>query len=73
MRLVTGMMRRARGVIAVVGSRLRRDDSGMTTAEYAVGTIAACAFAAVLYKVVTGDSVLKALSKIVTSALDVKL
>src|SRR4051794_41632844 len=31
--------------------------SGMSTAEYAVGTVAACAFAAVLYRVVTGGSV----------------
>jgi len=30
--------------------QLVRDDAGMTTAEYAVGTIAAVAFAAVLYK-----------------------
>jgi hypothetical protein len=29
-------------------------DTGMSTAEYAVGTIAAAAFAAVLYTVVTG-------------------
>ena len=29
----------------------------MSTAEYAVGTVAACAFAAVLYRVVTGGSV----------------
>src|SRR4051794_967123 len=32
-------------------------ESGMSTAEYAVGTVAACAFAAVLYRVVTGGSV----------------
>ena len=32
-------------------------EAGMSTAEYAVGTVAACAFAAVLYKVVTGGSV----------------
>src|SRR4051812_49706934 len=29
-------------------------EAGMSTAEYAVGTVAACAFAAVLYQVVTG-------------------
>lgn len=53
--------------------RLPRGDAGMTTAEYAVGTLAACAFAAVLYKVVTSGTVLHALSKIVTSALNVHL
>src|SRR4051794_13406864 len=32
-----------------------RDDSGMSTVEYAIGTLAAAAFAAVLYAVVTTD------------------
>lgn len=44
-------------------------DSGMTTAEYAVGTVAAVAFAAVLYKVVRSGAVQSALTSIVTSAL----
>jgi hypothetical protein len=46
-----------------------RIELGMTTAEYAVGTIAAVAFAAVLYKIVQSDAVSSALSSIVTSAL----
>ena len=33
------------------------EDDGMSTAEYAIGTIAAAAFGAVLYTVVTGDSI----------------
>jgi hypothetical protein len=44
-------------------------EAGMTTAEYAVGTIAAVAFAAVLYRVVHSDAVQGALSSIVVSAL----
>ncbi len=44
-------------------------DAGMTTAEYAVGTVAAVAFAAVLYKVVRSPAVASALSSIVQSAL----
>jgi uncharacterized protein DUF4244 len=44
-------------------------EAGMSTAEYAVGTVAACAFAAVLYKVVTGGSVVAALGELVQSAL----
>jgi hypothetical protein len=44
-------------------------DAGMTTAEYAVGTVAAVAFAAVLYKVVRSGEVQSALSSIITSAL----
>ncbi|SNR39092.1 Protein of unknown function [Blastococcus mobilis] len=39
------------------------------TAEYAVGTVAACAFAAVLYRVVTGSSIVTGLTDLVESAL----
>ena len=44
-------------------------DDGMSTAEYAIGTIAAAALAAVLYTVVTGDSVVNALESLVQRAL----
>ena len=44
-------------------------ERGMSTAEYAVGTVAACAFAAVLYRVVTGDSIVSGLTALVDSAL----
>jgi Protein of unknown function (DUF4244) len=30
-----------------------RDEQGMTTAEYAVGTVSACGFAGILYKILT--------------------
>ncbi len=50
------------------GSRLRME-AGMTTAEYAVGTLAAVAFAAVLLAVVKSDAVRSALSAIITTAL----
>ncbi len=49
------------------------NDLGMSTAEYAVGTIAAVAFAAVLYKVVRSPQVEAALSSILQSALHVSL
>ncbi|HEX5494424.1 MAG TPA: DUF4244 domain-containing protein [Mycobacteriales bacterium] len=65
--------RRLGGFVQIHLRRMPRGDAGMTTAEYAVGTLAACAFAAVLYKVVTSGAVLHALSRIVTSALDVHL
>jgi hypothetical protein len=45
------------------------DDSGMTTAEYAVGTVAACGFGGVLYKVLTSDAVIKLLTDILRRAL----
>lgn len=48
------------------------DDSGMSTVEYAIGTIAAAAFAAVLYAVVTGDSIVSALTNIIARALNTK-
>lgn len=44
-------------------------DDGMTTAEYAVGTIAACAFAGVLLKVVTSSAVSGLLAGVVERAL----
>ncbi|MER5463863.1 DUF4244 domain-containing protein [Streptomyces sp. NPDC002668] len=51
-------------------SRGTRRDAGMTTSEYAMGTIAACAFAAVLYKVVTSGAVSAALQSVIGKALD---
>ncbi|MBF6333942.1 DUF4244 domain-containing protein [Nocardia transvalensis] len=45
-------------------------DDGMSTAEYAIGTIAAAAFGAVLYTVVTGDSIVNALTSIIDKALN---
>ena len=46
-------------------------DAGMTTAEYAVGTIAACAFGALLYRIVTSGPVEAALSGLLERALSV--
>ena len=46
-----------------------RGDAGMNTAEYAVGTLAAVAFAGLLLKVLTSDSVRNALSAIIARAL----
>ncbi|RBY94070.1 DUF4244 domain-containing protein [Blastococcus sp. TBT05-19] len=51
-------------------ARLRAaGEAGMSTAEYAVGTVAACAFAAVLYRVVSGDSIVTGLTDLVDRAL----
>jgi O-acetylhomoserine/O-acetylserine sulfhydrylase-like pyridoxal-dependent enzyme len=46
------------------------DEDGMSTVEYAVGTIAAAAFGAILYTVITGDSIVSALTNIITRALN---
>jgi hypothetical protein len=61
---------RSRQALARRWSRLRATgEAGMSTAEYAVGTVAACAFAAVLYRVVTGDSIVAGLGRLVDAAL----
>jgi large-conductance mechanosensitive channel len=51
---------------------LLADDRGMSTVEYAIGTIAAAAFGAILYTVVTGDSIVSALTNIIARALNTK-
>ncbi|HEX9174865.1 MAG TPA: DUF4244 domain-containing protein [Mycobacterium sp.] len=45
-------------------------EDGMSTVEYAIGTIAAAAFGAILYTVVTGDSIVNALTNIISRALN---
>ena len=57
----------------VAPGALPLDDAGMSTVEYAVGTVVAAAFAAVLYKIVTGDSVVAGLTSLVNSALHTSL
>ena len=57
---------RARRVLDVTGS-----EAGMTTAEYAVGTVAACGFGGILFKLLTSDSVVKMLKDILERALTV--
>lgn len=49
---------------------LWRGDAGMSTAEYAVGTVAAAAFASILYTVVTGDSVTQAITGLIQRAME---
>ncbi|MEU8541108.1 DUF4244 domain-containing protein [Streptomyces sp. NPDC048717] len=62
-------MKRLAGWWRVRVAGLRRD-AGMSTTEYAMGTIAAAAFAAVLYKVLTSGTVAKALESVIGKALD---
>jgi hypothetical protein len=41
-------------IVAQVSKALgTRNESGMSTAEYAVGTVSACGFAGILYKILT--------------------
>lgn len=46
-----------------------RGDNGMTTAEYAVGTVAACGFGTVLYKILTSDTVVNLVENLISHAL----
>lgn len=62
-----------RDLMSSVRSAVLEDDAGMSTAEYAVGTVAAVAFAVVLYKIVNSSAVMNALSKIIRDALSVHL
>lgn len=70
---VLNMVRRRAVRVCTVRSRRARQvmEAGMTTAEYAVGTVAACAFGALLYKVVTSGPVEAALTGLVERALSV--
>lgn len=60
----TGRCRRVAG-----GPDDDMSDAGMSTVEYAVGTVAAAAFAAVLYQIVTGGSVLAGLTDLINRAM----
>lgn len=48
---------------------LHRSDAGMTTAEYAVGTVAACGFGGVLYKILTSTEVISLVTDVIKKAL----
>lgn len=63
--------RRAVAFGRALTNRLAGDDRGMTTVEYAVGTLVAAALAAVLYRIVTGDSIVTGLTSLITRALGV--
>lgn len=49
---------------------LATEENGMSTVEYALGTIAAAAFGALLYTVVTGGDITQALTGIIERALN---
>jgi len=67
--MVCNVFRRLRDRMTV----LVVDEAGMSTVEYAIGTIAAAAFGAILYSVVTGDSIVGALTNIINRALTTRV
>jgi hypothetical protein len=50
--------------------RRRHRDQGMSTVEYTLGTLAACAFAVILYKVITSPMVQNGLTAVLRKALN---
>ncbi|WP_433505328.1 DUF4244 domain-containing protein [Pseudonocardia halophobica] len=62
---------RLAALLRALAARVTADDRGMSTVEYAIGTLAAAAFAAVLYTVISGDSIVTALTQLVQRALSV--
>ena len=51
--------------------RMRNDERGLTTAEYAVGTVAAAGFGGVLIKVLTSPEVRNLIWKVVSGAFSI--
>jgi hypothetical protein len=64
---------RARLRALVCRVRAVRGDAGMVTSEYAMGIVAAVAFAVLLYKVVTSPAVAEQLQAIVKRALSARM
>ncbi len=48
--------------------RVRDEEKGMASAEYAVATVAACSFGALLVKLLSSDSVFDLLWKVLSRA-----
>ncbi|GAA1139234.1 DUF4244 domain-containing protein [Ornithinicoccus hortensis] len=58
---------------AAVAAAAAAREAGMSTAEYAVGTLAACAFAAVLLAIVKSGGITELVTTVITTALSVAL
>lgn len=56
------------GVVTAVQHRTS-DESGMTTAEYAVGTVATCGLGSLLFKLLTSDFFAGLLERVFSTAL----
>ncbi len=49
---------------------LVKGEDGMTTAEYAVGTVAACGFGGLLIQLLTSDGILSLLGDVIRHAFE---
>jgi hypothetical protein len=57
------------GALLTAAARRRRTEHGMTTAEYAVGTVGACGFGTLLYELLTSDWAEQVLQSIIEKVL----
>lgn len=70
MHLIVLFLRNMAIKIGREGARIGRSEEGLSTIEYAMGTLAAAALAAVLYAVVNSSAVSDAIQGIITDALN---
>ena len=60
---------RTKRVLTGVVARVRREDAGMTTVEYAVGTVAAAGFGGLLIKLLMSDEARNLIWGVISNAL----
>ena len=65
---ITHQVRR-RSALVRLATRLRREDAGMTTVEYAVGTVAAAGFGGLLIKLLMSDEARNLLWSLIARAI----
>jgi hypothetical protein len=66
--LMTTLARKNRVLTGVI-ARIRREDAGMTTVEYAVGTVAAAGFGGLLIKLLMSDEARNLIWGLISNAL----
>ncbi|MBM3686439.1 MAG: DUF4244 domain-containing protein [Actinobacteria bacterium] len=59
----------SRTTVTRVLARIRREDAGMTTVEYAVGTVAAAGFGGLLIKLLMSDEARNLIWGLISNAL----
>ncbi len=65
---MTTLARKNRVLTGVI-ARIRREDAGMTTVEYAVGTVAAAGFGGLLIKLLMSDEARNLIWGLISNAL----
>lgn len=65
---MTTLARKNRVLTGVI-ARVRREDAGMTTVEYAVGTVAAAGFGGLLIKLLMSDEARNLIWGLISNAL----